>query len=72
LQIIYAGWSQIDWDGWWFSERSSCFLAIIGVLVITYASIAGLGLATMLGIHFNAATTQIVPFLTLGLGIDAM
>jgi patched 1 protein len=36
------------------------------------ASLAGLGLATCLGIHFNAATTNIVPFLTLGLGVDDM
>ena len=53
---------------------------------ITLASVAGLGLSTFMGIHFNAATTQvcfcfmrfttlivqIVPFLTLGLGIDDM
>lgn len=26
----------------------------------------------MMGINFNAATTQIVPFLSLGLGIDDM
>uniref|UniRef100_A0A914I5P3 SSD domain-containing protein n=1 Tax=Globodera rostochiensis TaxID=31243 RepID=A0A914I5P3_GLORO len=72
LMIIYAGWSQLHWDGWWFSAKSSCLLAIIGVLVITLASVAGLGLSTVMHIHFNAATTQIVPFLTLGLGIDDM
>uniref|UniRef100_A0A183CG75 SSD domain-containing protein n=1 Tax=Globodera pallida TaxID=36090 RepID=A0A183CG75_GLOPA len=72
LMIIYAGWSQLHWDGWWFSAKSSCLLAIIGVLVITLASVAGLGLSTAMHIHFNAATTQIVPFLTLGLGIDDM
>ena len=33
---------------------------------------AGLGLAALIGIHFNAATTQIVPFLALGLGVDSM
>ena len=44
----------------------------IGVLVVTLASMAGLGFATALGISFNAATTQIVPFLTLGLGVDDM
>uniref|UniRef100_A0A915DZN8 SSD domain-containing protein n=1 Tax=Ditylenchus dipsaci TaxID=166011 RepID=A0A915DZN8_9BILA len=72
LMIIYAGWTQVDWDGWWFSPKSSCYLAIVGVLIVTYSSLAGLGLSTMMGIHFNAATTQIVPFLTLGLGIDDM
>ncbi|KAI6171989.1 Protein patched-like protein 1 [Aphelenchoides besseyi] len=72
LMVIYAGYSQMDWQGLWFSSKSCCGLAVIGVLLITYSSIAGLGLATMLGINFNAATTQIVPFLSLGLGIDDM
>uniref|UniRef100_A0A1I8B8P9 SSD domain-containing protein n=1 Tax=Meloidogyne hapla TaxID=6305 RepID=A0A1I8B8P9_MELHA len=72
LMIIYAGWSQLQWDGFWFSSRSSCLLAVVGVLMITFASVAGLGVATAMGINFNAATTQIVPFLTLGLGIDDM
>ena len=31
-----------------------------------------MGLASLLGIHFNAASTQIVPFLALGLGVDSM
>lgn len=33
---------------------------------------AGLGVSTMMGIEFNAVTTQIVPFLALGLGVDDM
>uniref|UniRef100_A0A0N5AYX8 SSD domain-containing protein n=1 Tax=Syphacia muris TaxID=451379 RepID=A0A0N5AYX8_9BILA len=78
LMFIYAGWSQFKWDGYWFAVDSCVFLGIIGVLLVTYSSIAGLGLSTWLGIEFNAATTQaiivfmIVPFLTLGLGVDDM
>ncbi|CAD5211462.1 unnamed protein product [Bursaphelenchus okinawaensis] len=72
LMIIYAGYSQCRFDGFWFSVDSSCQLAVVGVLLITYSSIGGLGFSTLLGINFNAATTQIVPFLTLGLGIDDM
>lgn len=72
LMIIYAGWSQAKFDNWWFSVNSCCQLAVIGVLLITFSSIGGLGFSTILGINFNAATTQIVPFLTLGLGIDDM
>jgi patched 1 protein len=70
--VIYAGLSQFDWDGWWLSPKACCGAAVIGVLIITYSSVAGLGLATLMGINFNAATTQIVPFLSLGLGIDDM
>ncbi|MFH4977149.1 hypothetical protein AB6A40_003858 [Gnathostoma spinigerum] len=72
LMFIYAGWSQLRWDGWWFAVESSVGLGIIGVLLVTYASISGLGLSTWMGIEFNAVTTQIVPFLTLGLGVDDM
>ena len=31
-----------------------------------------MGLAALIGISFNAASTQIVPFLALGLGVDSM
>jgi patched 1 protein len=72
LMVIYAALSQFDWDGWWLSPKACCSAAIVGVLIITYSSIAGLGLSAMMGIHFNAATTQIVPFISLGLGIDDM
>lgn len=47
-------------------------LALAGCLLVTLASLAGLGLSMLIGIKFNAATTQIVPFLTLGLGVDDM
>ncbi|KAE9554217.1 hypothetical protein FO519_002581 [Halicephalobus sp. NKZ332] len=72
LMILYAGLTQIHWKGWWFSVQSATGLAIGGVLMVTFSSTAGLGLSSALGINFNAATTQIVPFLTLGLGIDDM
>ncbi|VIO93291.1 Patched family protein [Brugia malayi] len=72
LMFVYAGWSQLNWDGWWFAVNSSVGLSILGVFLVTYASISGLGASSYMGIHCNAATTQIVPFLTLGLGVDDM
>jgi hypothetical protein len=33
---------------------------------------AGMGMAALIGIPFNACTTQIVPFLCLGLGVDSL
>uniref|UniRef100_A0A7E4VNZ3 SSD domain-containing protein n=1 Tax=Panagrellus redivivus TaxID=6233 RepID=A0A7E4VNZ3_PANRE len=72
LMILYAGSTQFDWKGWWFSVKSATGIAIFGVLLITFSSVAGLGFSSAIGINFNAATTQIVPFLTLGLGIDDM
>ncbi len=31
-----------------------------------------MGLAALVGIPFNACTTQIIPFLSLGLGVDSL
>ena len=69
LQLVYAGASLYRWtDG----VRSQAGLGLAGVLLVAMNVSAGLGLAALIGIHFNAATTQIVPFLALGLGVDSM
>uniref|UniRef100_A0AC35U3X0 SSD domain-containing protein n=1 Tax=Rhabditophanes sp. KR3021 TaxID=114890 RepID=A0AC35U3X0_9BILA len=72
LMLVYSGFAQYEWEGLWLSNRSTAGLGFAGVLLVTFSSVAGLGLSTWLGIEFNAATTQIVPFLTLGLGVDDM
>ncbi|PIO64228.1 patched family protein, partial [Teladorsagia circumcincta] len=72
LMVIYAAFTQARIDGRWLAIRSNVALSFVGVILVTYASICGLGLSTAIGINFNAATTQIVPFLSLGLGIDDM
>lgn len=43
-----------------------------GVMLICATVAAGLGFCALLGIPFNATTTQIVPFLALGLGVHDM
>jgi patched 1 len=45
-------------------------VGVFGVILLTVTTIAGLGFCALLGIPFNAATTQVVPFLSLGLGVD--
>ncbi|VIO93378.1 Patched protein homolog 1, putative [Brugia malayi] len=70
LMLIYALQAQMKCHGCMLAVDSCIGLAFAGVLTVTFASIAGLGLSTWLGIEFNAATTQIVPFLTLGIGVD--
>ncbi|CCD72979.1 Protein patched homolog 3 [Caenorhabditis elegans] len=72
LMVIYAAFTQGRFQGWWLAVQSNVALAICGVILVTISSICGLGFATHLGINFNAATTQVVPFLSLGLGIDDM
>uniref|UniRef100_A0A0K0FDZ6 Protein patched homolog 1 (inferred by orthology to a human protein) n=1 Tax=Strongyloides venezuelensis TaxID=75913 RepID=A0A0K0FDZ6_STRVS len=72
FMIVYAMYSQGKIRNYKLSHDSSVGLAFFGVLSVTLSSIAGLGVSTWLGIQFNAATTQIVPFLTLGIGVDNM
>ncbi|KAL6736791.1 hypothetical protein Aduo_007103 [Ancylostoma duodenale] len=72
LMLVYAIFTQMKRDGCLPSSQSCMGLALAGVLTVTFASVSGLGLATWFGIEFNAATTQIVPFLTLGIGVDNM
>ncbi|KAG7223376.1 hypothetical protein INR49_032203 [Caranx melampygus] len=45
-------------------------VGLAGVLLVTLSVAAGLGLCSLLGISFNAATTQVLPFLALGVGVD--
>ena len=42
---------------------SQAGLGVSGVLLTCLSVAAGLGLSALLGIPFNASTTQIVPFL---------
>uniref|UniRef100_A0A1I7XEC2 SSD domain-containing protein n=1 Tax=Heterorhabditis bacteriophora TaxID=37862 RepID=A0A1I7XEC2_HETBA len=100
LMVIYAAFTQARIDGRWLAIKSNVALSFVGVVLVTYSSICGLGVTTAMGINFNAATTQvrhthqniqkvvfennefsknilqktfqIVPFLSLGLGIDDM
>lgn len=72
LMLVYALQAQMKRHGCMLAVDSCMGLAFAGVFLVTFASIAGLGLATWFGIEFNAATTQIVPFLTLGIGVDNM
>jgi len=70
LMVVYASLSLCS-----FAERgvrSGVGLGLAGCLLVTLAGVAGLGCSMLLGVPFNAATTQIVPFLTLGLGVDDM
>ncbi|MFH4980639.1 hypothetical protein AB6A40_007348 [Gnathostoma spinigerum] len=72
LMLVYAMHAQMKCHGCLLAVDSCMGLAFAGVVTVTFASISGLGLATWFGIEFNAATTQIVPFLTLGIGVDNM
>merc|ERR550532_519986 len=69
FMILYAVVSLYRWGD---KVRSQAGLGLGGVLLVALNVGAGLGLAALLGLAFNAASTQIVPFLALGLGVDSM
>nr|XP_053627735.1 protein patched homolog 1-like [Cherax quadricarinatus] len=54
------------------SVRSAGGLGLAGVLLVAVTVAAGLGFCALLGLAFNASTTQVLPFLALGLGVDDM
>ncbi|XP_013377074.1 PREDICTED: protein patched homolog 2 isoform X3 [Chinchilla lanigera] len=66
LMLAYACVTMLRWD----CGQSQGAVGLAGVLLVALAVASGLGLCAMLGIAFNAATTQVLPFLALGIGVD--
>jgi len=52
--------------------QSKSMVGAMGVLAVALGVGGGLGLATYAGIPLNATSTQVLPFLLLGLGVDDM
>ncbi|XP_034941243.1 protein patched [Chelonus insularis] len=66
LVILYTGFALFRWKDPVHSQAS---VGVAGVILICATVAAGLGFCALLRIPFNAITTQMVPFLALGLGI---
>ncbi|XP_052033068.1 protein patched homolog 2 isoform X2 [Apodemus sylvaticus] len=66
LMLAYACVTMLRWD----CAQSQGAVGLAGVLLVALAVASGLGLCAILGITFNAATTQVLPFLALGIGVD--
>ncbi|XP_029409823.1 protein patched homolog 2 isoform X3 [Nannospalax galili] len=64
--LAYACVTMLRWD----CAQSQGAVGLAGVLLVALAVASGLGLCALLGITFNAATTQVLPFLALGIGVD--
>ena len=56
LQVIYACVSLLRWSD---AVRSQAGIGVAGVLLVILAVAAGLGLCSVIGIKFNASTTQV-------------
>jgi predicted RND superfamily exporter protein len=68
FQLAYACVTMLRWD----CAKSQGAVGLAGVLLVALSVAAGLGLCSLLGLSFNAATTQVLPFLALGIGVDDM
>uniref|UniRef100_A0A8B9Q8W9 Patched 1 n=1 Tax=Apteryx owenii TaxID=8824 RepID=A0A8B9Q8W9_APTOW len=66
LLLAYACLTMLRWD----CAKSQGAVGLAGVLLVALSVAAGLGLCSLIGISFNAATTQVLPFLALGVGVD--
>lgn len=55
LQLAYACVTLLRWD----CSKSQGAVGLAGVLLVALSVAAGLGLCSLLGISFNAATTQV-------------
>jgi hypothetical protein len=53
-------------------SASHTLLGFGGVLIVATANLASFGLCSYAGIKFNATSLQVLPFLSLGLGVDDM
>ncbi|XP_071837181.1 protein patched homolog 1-like isoform X2 [Apostichopus japonicus] len=69
LMVIYAFLTMLKiHDG----VKSQGGVGLGGVVLVTFSVAASLGFCAWIGIMFNAATTQVLPFLALGVGVDDM
>ncbi|CDQ56475.1 unnamed protein product [Oncorhynchus mykiss] len=68
FKLAYACVTMLRWD----CAKSQGAVGLAGVLLVALSVAAGLGLCSLLGLSFNAATTQVLPFLALGIGVDDM
>lgn len=63
--IAYTTLALVKWKN---GVKGQTAVGIAGVLFIVMSTAAGLGFCALLGIPFNAATFQVVPFLAVGIG----
>lgn len=56
FQVVYACISLLRWND---AVNSQSGIGIAGVLLVALSVAAGLGMCSVLGIKFNASTTQV-------------
>ncbi|XP_022648722.1 protein patched homolog 1-like isoform X2 [Varroa destructor] len=69
LVLIYVSIALVNLER---PELSQGLTGFVGVLLLALSITAAFGLCAMLGLPFNATTTQVLPFLGLGLGCNSI
>ena len=67
--LLYSGVTLYRWNG---VVRSQAAVGIAGVFLVGLGVPSGLGLCALIGVTFNAVTSQTVPLFILGIGVDAI
>ena len=67
--MLYTGLVLYCWSN---SVKSQAGLGLSGVFLVIITVAGGLGASALIGIPFNPSTTQILPFIALGTGVNAM
>ncbi len=69
LMVVYAALSLFSFGQPLYSRVG---LGLVGICIVALAVCSAFGLAGFLGVAFNPTSTQVLPFLALGLGVDDM
>ena len=69
MQLLYTVATLFRRDG---VVRSQAAVGIAGVLIVGLGISSGLGLCALIGVPFNAITSQVVPQFILGIGVNSM
>ena len=72
LLILYASLSFMSCEKGTGMRYSRMGIGFMGVMCVALSVAAGLGLCAYAGVKMNATSTQVLPFLLLGLGVDDM
>ncbi|CAM9124531.1 unnamed protein product [Choristocarpus tenellus] len=75
VMVVFAGLSMGSWGVNYPTSRllySRVLLTIGGVTIIALSTLAALGFVSAVGLSLTPLTVNVVPFLSLGIGIDDM
>eukprot|EP00794_Sanderia_malayensis_P007816 gene7816-8662_t len=70
--LVMLAYAFITLKRWSNAVYSYGAVGVVGVILVSASVASALGLSSLLKVSFNAASTQVLPFLALGLGVDDM